>query len=217
MRLLRNREVRRELLLLTGITAALCAVGWAMAGPCCAGLLLVSGAASAAAGLAGGFGFFRPLGVGQGGLGVALVGEAADPEGASGLWAQADADQEIAVLRALGQGHVPPARLGKPAAAGHLRPTGGAEVVRPGHVVQGLFNLQRRGGLAGTTRPAEQVGMADLVLRQRVAQRALDGVLAHHVGKRLRTVFPIQGFCHTRSLSFQARAERRRRRIFSAF
>ena len=48
MRLLRNREVRRELLLLTGITAALCAVGWAMAGPCCAGLLLVSGAASAA-------------------------------------------------------------------------------------------------------------------------------------------------------------------------
>ena len=56
-------------------------------------------AASAAAGLAGGFGFFRPLGVGQGGLGVALVGEAADPEGASGLWAQADADQEIAVLR----------------------------------------------------------------------------------------------------------------------
>lgn len=48
MRLLRNREVRRGLLLLTGITAALCAVGWAMAGPCCAGLLLVSGAASAA-------------------------------------------------------------------------------------------------------------------------------------------------------------------------
>ena len=48
MILLRNREVRRELLLLTGITAALCAVGWAMAGPCCAGLLLVSGAASAA-------------------------------------------------------------------------------------------------------------------------------------------------------------------------
>ena len=48
MRLLRNREVLRELLLLTGITAALCAVGWAMAGPCCAGLLLVSGAASAA-------------------------------------------------------------------------------------------------------------------------------------------------------------------------
>ena len=44
MRLLRNREVRRGLLLLTGITAALCAVGWAMAGPCCAGLLLVSGA-----------------------------------------------------------------------------------------------------------------------------------------------------------------------------
>ena len=41
MRLLRNREVRRGLLLLTGITAALCAVGWA-------GLLLVSGAASAA-------------------------------------------------------------------------------------------------------------------------------------------------------------------------
>ena len=31
MRLLRNREVRRGLLLLTGITAALCAVGWAMA------------------------------------------------------------------------------------------------------------------------------------------------------------------------------------------
>lgn len=48
MRLLRNREVRRGLLLLTGITAALCAVGWAMAGPCCAGLLLASGAASAA-------------------------------------------------------------------------------------------------------------------------------------------------------------------------
>lgn len=48
MRLLRNREVRRGLLLLTGITAAFCAVGWAMAGPCCAGLLLVSGAASAA-------------------------------------------------------------------------------------------------------------------------------------------------------------------------
>lgn len=48
MRLLRNREIRRGLLLLTGITAALCAVGWAMAGPCCAGLLLVSGAASAA-------------------------------------------------------------------------------------------------------------------------------------------------------------------------
>ena len=48
MILLRNREVRRGLLLLTGITAALCAVGWAMAGPCCAGLLLVSGAASAA-------------------------------------------------------------------------------------------------------------------------------------------------------------------------
>lgn len=34
MRLLRNREVRRGLLLLTGITAAFCAVGWAMAGPC---------------------------------------------------------------------------------------------------------------------------------------------------------------------------------------
>lgn len=122
-------------------------------------------AASAAAGLAGGFGFFRPLGVGQGGLGVALVGEAADPEGASGLWAQADADQEIAVLRALGQGHVPPARLGKPAAAGHLRPTGGAEVVRPGHVVQGLFLsgqtvIYLPGEAAGELRPVEAVFMA---------------------------------------------------------
>ena len=122
-------------------------------------------AASAAAGLAGGFGFFRPLGVGQGGLGVALVGEAADPEGASGLWAQADADQEIAVLRALGQGHVPPARLGKPAAAGHLRPTGGAEVVRPGHVVQGLFLsgqtvIYLPGEAAGEFCPVEAVFMA---------------------------------------------------------
>lgn len=43
--------------------------------------------ASASAGLAGGLGFFRPLGVSQGGFGVALVGEAADPEGAAGLWA----------------------------------------------------------------------------------------------------------------------------------
>ena len=61
-------------------------------------------AASAAAGGAGGFGLLSPLGIGQGGLGVPLIGEAADPEGAAGFGGQADADQEISMVRALGQG-----------------------------------------------------------------------------------------------------------------
>ena len=96
-------------------------------------------AASAAAGGAGGFGLLSPLGIGQGGLGVPLIGEAADPEGAAGFGGQADADQEISMVRALGQGHIPAAGLGEPAAAAHLRPAGGAEVVRPGHVGQSFL------------------------------------------------------------------------------
>jgi len=47
----------------------------------------------------------------------------------------------------------------------------------------------RGGGLAGATRADEEVGVREAVLRDGVAQRAHDVLLAQHVGEGLRSVF----------------------------
>ncbi len=54
----------------------------------------------------------------------------------------------------------------------------------------------RSGGLARTARPREQVGMAHLVRRDGVLERALDMLLPHHILEHLRAIFPVQRFCH---------------------
>ena len=53
----------------------------------------------------------------------------------------------------------------------------------------------RRGGLAGTSRPREQVGMAHLVCGDGVLERPFDMLLPYHILEHLRAVLPIQRFC----------------------
>ena len=50
----------------------------------------------------------------------------------------------------------------------------------------------RHARLAGSARADEQVGVVDLALLDRVAQRAHDVLLAHDVGERARAVAAVQ-------------------------
>ena len=68
------------------------------------------------------------------------------------------------------------------------RLTVGAEV----EAVQRAGEQARRGGLAGAARPGEEVGVADAVLGDRVAQRGGDVVLADQLAEALRSVLAVQ-------------------------
>ena len=61
---------------------------------------------------------------------------------------------------------------------------------------QRLGEQSRRRRLSRAARAREQVGVRNLVLLDRVLERPLDGLLAHDVLEHLRTVFPVQRFCH---------------------
>ncbi len=63
---------------------------------------------------------------------------------------------------------------------------------------QRLGQQSRRGGLARAPGAAEQIRVRHSVARKRVAQRLLDVLLPHHVGKRLRPVFAVERFASHR-------------------
>ena len=92
---------------------------------------------AAAAGAALGLGLLHPLAVGLGGLGGGLVGQAADTGQAVILVAQAHPDQELAVLGAGGQIHIPAAGLGEPAGRKHPALADWAQILFAGHGGQG--------------------------------------------------------------------------------
>ena len=65
-----------------------------------------------------------------------------------------------------------------------------------------LCKQARRRGFARAARTGEQVGVADLILLDRVLDRALDMLLAHHIFEDLGAVFSVQCLCHAIAFSY---------------
>ena len=75
----------------------------------------------------------RAAGIGLCRFGRCFIGQTADPNLAIGLFGKPHTDQELAMLGAGGQIHIPMTRLCKPAGTQHFAAAGGALVLLPCH------------------------------------------------------------------------------------